>query len=81
MRARSLDGGVLERQVLVCRHVTDLHYVNPAPQSWENVEISEASVERVASGVRVRLEIWLPEVELTITAGEVLLDGRRILAE
>jgi hypothetical protein len=68
------DKGSSTQYLLVCKNVSEIKYLSAPQYDWGYVEISEAEMTKNTSNTyRIRLELWAPENEMTITAEEVKL--------
>jgi hypothetical protein len=76
IEAHVLDDGTTTRYRLACAGVTDFHYDNEDlnVEPWNYASIEEAELTETGDGrVQVRLELWIPEWTLTVTAADVQL--------
>ena len=75
IRAHALDGADVTHYVLECIDVEEIRYTRgDREHDWEYVEISEASIRRIAEGrFEIELEFWVPGCQMTLNVGDITL--------
>ena len=76
IEAHAVDQGTTTRYQLECAGMTDFYYANEDfnVEPWAYASIEEAELTEMSDGrVQVRLELWIPEWTLTVTATDVQL--------